>query len=454
MPIWANRILRQSVIFLTQINSKMNQNLEPEAIWPGLEEGVPKPIMPYSPAIKAGGWVFVAGQLASDFKTGLPPEVKPNNPDSETGLALQSRFIFNNLAKTIEATGCNMRADTVKIWEWYVSNHPTTSEFREGNNWHGIDIVPYIRAREKFFNKPSPPRSGSGISELMWQDTKLELEIICFNDDNESVTFVPPEDDFSNGGQATALRRGDWVFLGNQSSADRKGESLSLEQQTNYVLEKLSKTAEIAGSSLQQAVKAEVFIGSPDDFEKMDQVWSQWFPSNAPARVVVPRVGMEAEGSRIEVALTLLANDAVLTKTIIETSEAPVPLGHEPQAVKVGNFLFLSTQMALDSHGKIADGLVRNPAAPWYGSPGKAQMRYMMHNINAICEAAGTSVENIVRRACFHSHLQWFAESIEEWASYFPTDKPASTTIGLNNSLVVDGANTLLDLIAYVPNST
>nr|MCS5614126.1 RidA family protein [Candidatus Poribacteria bacterium] len=174
---------------------------------------------------------------------------------------------------------------------------------------------------------------------------------------------------------------------------------------------------------------------------------------NPPARVVVPRVGMETKGSRIEVGLTLLANDATLRKTTVETSEAPVPLGHEPQAVKVGNLLFLSTQMAFNSHGKIADGMVRNQAAPWYGSPGKAQMRYMMNNINAICETAGTSVENIVRRACFHSHLQWFAESIEEWASYFPVDKPASTTIGLNNSLVVEGANTLLDLIAYVPDS-
>ena len=72
--------------------------------------------------------------------------------------------------------------------------------------------------------------------------------------------------------------------------------------------------------------------------------------------------------------------------------------------------------------------------------------------INAIAEAAGTSVENIVRRACFHNDLQWFAESIEEWASYFPSDKPASTTIGLNDSMILEGANTLLDLIAYVPN--
>jgi enamine deaminase RidA (YjgF/YER057c/UK114 family) len=37
-----------------------------QAIWPG---DIPKPLAPYSPAIKAGGWLFVAGQLARDFET-------------------------------------------------------------------------------------------------------------------------------------------------------------------------------------------------------------------------------------------------------------------------------------------------------------------------------------------------------------------------------------------------
>ena len=52
-----------------------------EAVWPGLEAGVPKPLMPYSPAIKAGGWVFIAGTIASDFKTGLAPQVIQANPN-------------------------------------------------------------------------------------------------------------------------------------------------------------------------------------------------------------------------------------------------------------------------------------------------------------------------------------------------------------------------------------
>ena len=81
-----------------------NTATKPEAVWPGLEAGVPKPLMPYSPAIKAGDWVFIAGQIASDFETGLAPEAKPANPFVDNELTLQSQYVLNNLANTIKAT--------------------------------------------------------------------------------------------------------------------------------------------------------------------------------------------------------------------------------------------------------------------------------------------------------------------------------------------------------------
>jgi enamine deaminase RidA (YjgF/YER057c/UK114 family) len=184
----------------------------------------------------------------------------------------------------------------------------------------------------------------------------------------------------------------------------------------------------------------------------MDRVWQHWFKSRPPARVVIPWLGMGRRSSRIEVALTLLAKDSQLPIKVIDCNQVPPGLGHEPQAVKAGDLLFFSTQMAYDRQGRLAEGMIRKPAFPWYGSPGKAQMHYMMNNVQQICEAAGTRVENIVRRVCFHSDFQWFAESIEAWAGYFPGCKPASTTIKLEDPLIVPGANTLLDLIAYAPD--
>ena len=78
-------------------------------------------------------------------------------------------------------------------------------------------------------------------------------------------------------------------------------------------------------------------------------------------------------------------------------------------------------------------------------------MRYMLKNVAAICEAAGTTLENVVRRACFHDTGERFAETMEEWATHFPERKPCSTTLIIGGPLVVPGAHTLLDLIAFVP---
>ena len=124
-----------------------NKQITPIAIWPGLEDGVPKPIMPYSPAIRVGDWVFIAGQLASDFKTGVPEELVPNPGSDITGLELQSDFIFRNMAQTVQAAGCNMSTDTVKIWEWFVSNKPDTKDILHGNDDE------YIKYFEQFIEE-------------------------------------------------------------------------------------------------------------------------------------------------------------------------------------------------------------------------------------------------------------------------------------------------------------
>jgi enamine deaminase RidA (YjgF/YER057c/UK114 family) len=98
--------------------------------------------------------------------------------------------------------------------------------------------------------------------------------------------------------------------------------------------------------------------------------------------------------------------------------------------------------------------MLRHPEFPWYGLPGQNQMRYMLRNVAAICEAGGTKLENVVRRACFHDSGDHFADSIEEWARHFPGVRPASTTMKIGGPLVVPGANALLDLIAFVPGAS
>jgi enamine deaminase RidA (YjgF/YER057c/UK114 family) len=451
-----------------------------EAIWPG---GIPKPIAPYSPAIKAGGWLFVAGQLASDFETGLAPECRLENPYLGDRLRLQSDFVLKNLGALHEAAGMDMRTDVVRIYQWFASHYPTYEEFEQGNTWPRISITPYLETRNEYIDEARPASTGMSIREdgLLVRNTILEVDMISVErqDGIEKEGFPAPEGVPSPlAGYSPAIRYGDWVFLAGEIPVDWRGDYESdvhlgepsglarearvnpyfwygspIEAQTEYTLQKLERIAEAAGSSLKRCVKATVYIGHPNDFHGMDRVWRRWFPENPPARVVIPYMGLGGKGSRVEIAMKLLANDSPLEIHTVETSEAPEPLGHEPQAVKAGNFLFFSTQMAFDSTGALAPETKRHPEFPWYGQPAKQQMRYVLKNVAAISDAAETSLENLCRRQCFHDDFTWFAETMQdEWASHFPGDKPASTTLRLGGPLVVPGANFMLDLIGYVPD--
>jgi enamine deaminase RidA (YjgF/YER057c/UK114 family) len=447
----------------------------PVAIW---ADGPPRPLAPYTPAIKAAGWLFVSGQLASDFKTGLAAEAKSPNPNLGDALELQSRFTLKNLAKTVEAGGCDIAKDAVRIWQWFTSPHPTMEAFKAGDTWPKISITPYLDTRNEFIKEPRPASTGMGIRELMIKDTIVEVDLICIDDGGESQG-VPTPEGVPNplAGYSPALRRGDWIFMageipvdfiGDFGRAENWGEPSALakearvnpfmwygseiEKQTDYVLWKLSKTAEAAGTTLDRTVKADVYIGDPSDYAGMDKVWKRWFPNNPPARCVIPYMGLGGKGSRVEIALTLLSSDSKLKIETVETPNAPKPFSHEPQAVKVGNLLFFSQQMPCDENGLLAEGLQRDPNFPYYGLMRRAQMRYMLKNVKAICEAAGTTLENVVRRACFHVEGEDFAESMDEWAAHFPDRKPCSTTMMIGGPLVVPGARTLLDLIAYVPD--
>ncbi len=425
-----------------------------ESIWPGLESGVPKPLMPYSPAIRAGDWLFVAGTIASDFKTGLAPEVKHAPRYLDEPLAVQSRYVLKNLFNTMIAAGASPERDMVRMWQWLVSERPTPEARESGVLDTGVELAPYLRSRREVLANHVPPSSEAGVRELLCLGTEIEVEMICRVDGATNEWLGEPSAPY---GHSPALRRGDWVFLAAQHGVDAsRGQvddwsGAGVEAQADAALAKLERLAALAGSSLARAVKAEVHIGHARDFPAVDRVWRRWFRSNPPARVVIPNLGLGTRGARVQIALTLLANDSRIPIQTVATAAAPEPLGHEPQAVRAGDILFLSTQMAFGPGGTLAEGMVRHPEFPWYGSPGQAQMRYMMKNISAICEAAGTTADQICRRVCYHSDFQWFAESIEEWARWFPGDKPASTTLRLGGPLVVPGANTLLDLTAYVP---
>ncbi len=107
-----------------------------------------------------------------------------------------------------------------------------------------------------------------------------------------------------------------------------------------------------------------------------------------------------------------------MNKEIITTSRAPKPVGAYSQAVKSGNFLFVSGQIPLDPKtGEIISGDFRE------------QTRRVLNNIMAILDASGMSAENVVKTNVYMTDLANFSIVNEVYAEFFKSDPPARAAV-------------------------
>ena len=107
-----------------------------------------------------------------------------------------------------------------------------------------------------------------------------------------------------------------------------------------------------------------------------------------------------------------------MNKTIIETTNAPGAIGPYSQGWTVGDLIFTSGQIPVDpATGAIAEGIT-------------AQAEQSCKNVGAILEAAGVTLESVVKTTCFLADMGDFAAFNEVYAKYF-TSKPARSCVAV-----------------------
>jgi len=88
---------------------------------------------------------------------------------------------------------------------------------------------------------------------------------------------------------SSAVRAGDFIFAsGTSGTVDTQGKPVeSLEAQTRQCLENLKKELELAGASLSDVIKVQVFLAKAEGWAKMNEVYKEFFPVDRPARTAV-----------------------------------------------------------------------------------------------------------------------------------------------------------------------
>jgi 2-iminobutanoate/2-iminopropanoate deaminase len=124
-----------------------------------------------------------------------------------------------------------------------------------------------------------------------------------------------------------------------------------------------------------------------------------------------------------------------MEKQIINTNDAPAPIGPYNQAVQVGNFLFVSGQIPLDP---VSGELVSSGIA--------AETEMVMSNLKAILTAAGMDFKNVVKSTIFIMDMGQFAEINAVYGKYFPENAPARETVQV--AQLPKGVNIEISVIA------
>jgi len=350
--------------------------------------GAPTPMAHYCHGVIAGDTVYAAGQIASDYRTGVP-----SGPDMQK----QTRYILNNLRSVLKAAGCDLK-DVVK-----------SQVFLTDLN----DFPSFDEAWKEFFPSP-PPRTTVQVSGLLVPGCRVEIDL----------TAVLPG--VARRRYPEAILAGETLYAAGQIAA---------EKQTRFVLNNLRGVLRAAGCDLKDVVKAQVFVTDLNDLLSFDEAWKEFFPS-PPPRTTVQVSGLLVPGCRIEIDLT-----AVLPGVARR--------GRYPEAILAGETLYAAGQIAADSRGGVAQAARQDPAFPYYGSDIQKQTRYVLGNLRSVFKAAGCDLADVVKSQVFLTELRDFYYFDQVWKEFFPSPPPR-TTVQVSG-LLVPGCRIEIDLTAVLP---
>src|ERR671919_1787238 len=221
--------------------------------------GTPAPMAHYCQGVLAGDTLYAAGQIASDYKTGVPPEARqdPAFPYYGSHIQKQTRYILNNLRSVFQAAGCDL-ADVVK-------SQVFLTDLR--------DFYYFDQVWKEFFPLP-PPRTTVQVSGLLVPGCKVEIDLWGVRPNVKREVLTGKSTPTPMAHYCQGILAGDTLYAAGQIASDYKTGvppearqdaafpfyGSDIQKQARYVLENLKSVFEAAGMQLADVVKSQVFL--------------------------------------------------------------------------------------------------------------------------------------------------------------------------------------------------
>ncbi|MCC7107438.1 MAG: hypothetical protein IT307_20055 [Chloroflexi bacterium] len=405
----------------------------------------------YAQGMKAGHWVFLTGHEATDFEHGLAPGVAGLPDFPLYGLPKHRRegdFIMQRFKTLLEQAGTDL-LHAVRLDQYY----PT---------WKAVD--PYHLSRKAFMGGYIAPSTSVLMSECLTRGAEINSSLLAVvPGDGRDPRPIHPDRVTAPAwsGFVPVVKSGDYIFVAGQMARSENGldpkahvaphsrwGGYEIRRQTEYLItDKLLPSLAAAGSSPENIVKIQTYLQNVEDAPHFVDVWNSHFGQRGHALSVVPTTSFGLVDGIIEINLMALANGGATKKQVVQ-ADLPPTMAYGAHAVRAGDLLMLSALIAVDERGVSAGA--QASGFPYLGASAQAQMRQILTAAQSICQAAGTSLDNLVRVIQFHTDLQDFYPTYRVWQEFLP-GQPIPFSAVRVPGMPAPGCSVMVDMWVYAP---
>jgi enamine deaminase RidA (YjgF/YER057c/UK114 family) len=379
--------------------------------------------VPFAYAVKAGPWLFLTGHEAYDWRTGVVDEAVSGPSgyplfDNRHRSRREADFIFRRMRALLGEFGADF-AHSIRLDQYYPNPRA---------------VAAYHLARHDAFGDYIPPSTSVVMERCFGGGATISTSLIAaLPEPGYEIRKIHPPGVASapTSGFVPAVVCNEFVFVAGQM-AHNPGTGLDpraavpehaawagipIRKQTEFLIfEKLKPALEAAGSSLEQSVKAQIYLADIADMPDCLDVWHRHYAGIPCAITVVPTKSFATVGGIIEINLIALTDGATRRKEIVE-ADIPGMAAFGP-ALKVGEFLFPSGLMAVGRDGHIVGNAV-SPDFPGLAHAGYGQAEAVYGYAEALCRAAGTTMDRLLRAQYFVSDIAAFPGIAMAWSSRY-----------------------------------
>ena len=348
------------------------------------------PNLPFSAAVKAGGFVYVSGTIGA-------------GPNVTGDIRKQTKDTLDSIAATLKSAGSSMaNAASVTVYLRYASDFATMNE-----------------VYATYFPKNPPARTTVVLTQpLALPEGLVEIAMVAIPNGGERTVIHPAGWITSPAPYSYGIKSGDTLFMSGLISRNGKDNVTvkgDLAAQTKVVMDNGAAILKEAGMGFGDVVSSRVWVVA-DSNQPMNDVYRTYFDGLVPPARAAVRAGLTSPDYLVEV--TMIAVKDPSRKAIIPPNADGSPGRAGPNlspAIQVGSRLYIAGMLG---------------STPANKGDARAQTAEALVRIERTLKAAGFDWSNVVDGLVYLPDMTKFQDMNAAYREVFTKDFPARATIG------------------------